>query len=132
MISKYFFMKALGIDYGEKKIGLSISVGSIALPWKILNNFKSNNEVIDEIKKIIDQEKIEVIVVGKPLSLRGTGSNQTKVVNDFVDFIKKNVNLPVYEIDERFSSQMAQKQSIGKNDDAQAAANILQTYLDKI
>lgn len=125
-------MKALGIDYGEKKIGLSISVGSIALPWKILNNFKSNNEVIDEIKKIIDQEKIEVIVVGKPLSLRGTGSNQTKVVNDFVDFIKKNVNLPVYEIDERFSSQMAQKQSIGKNDDAQAAANILQTYLDKI
>lgn len=125
-------MKALGIDYGEKKIGLSISAGSIALPWKILNNFKSNNEVIDEIKKIIDQEKIEVIVVGKPLSLRGTGSNQTKVVNDFVDFIKKNVNLPVYEIDERFSSQMAQKQSGGRNDDAQAAANILQTYLDKI
>ncbi len=116
----------------KKKIGLSISAGSIALPWKILNNFKSNNEVIDEIKKIIDQEKIEVIVVGKPLSLRGTRSNQTKVVNDFVDFIKKNVNLPVYEIDERFSSQMAQKQSGGRNDDAQAAANILQTYLDKI
>lgn len=124
-------MKILGIDYGEKKIGLSLSAGSIALPWKILSDFNSSSEVIEEIKKIINQEKIEIVVIGKPFSLQGSMSNQTKVVDDFIKFFKKNINLPVYEIDERFSSQMAKKQLLGKNDDAQAAANILQTYLDK-
>ena len=124
-------MKVLGIDYGEKKVGLSLSAGSLALPWKILNNFKSNQELIEEIIKIIKQEKIEIVVVGMPLSLQGKLSVQTKVVKEFFALFKKNISIPLFAIDERYSSQMAQTQLAGKNDDAQAAANILQTYLDK-
>ena len=124
-------MKVLGIDYGEKKVGLSLSAGSLALPWKILNDFKSNQELIEEIIKIIKQEKIEIVVVGMPLSLQGKLSAQTKVVKEFFELFKKNISIPLFAIDERYSSQMAQTQLAGKNDDAQAAANILQTYLDK-
>lgn len=124
-------MKILGLDYGEKKIGLSLSAGNIALPWKILSGFKSNQEAIQEIKKIIIQEKIEIVVIGRPISLQGNLSQQTKIVNKFVELLHKEINIPLVGVDERFSSQMAQKQLAGKNDDAQAAANILQSYLDK-
>lgn len=123
-------MKILGIDYGEKKVGLSLSAGNIALPWKILNNFRSNQELVREIKKIIKEEKIEAVVIGLPLSCQNKFSTQTWVVKEFIKFFKKNITIPLFIVDELFSSQMAQKQLAGKNDDAQAAANILQTYLD--
>ncbi len=124
-------MKILGIDYGERKVGLSLSAGSLALPWKILNNFKSNQELIEIIIEIIKQEKVEAVVIGMPLSLDGKLSVQTRVVKEFFELFKKNISIPLFAVDERYSSQMAQTQLAGKNDDAQAAANILQTYLDK-
>jgi putative Holliday junction resolvase len=123
-------MKILGIDYGSKKIGLSISVNNLALPWQILKNFKNQSEAILAIVNIIKQENIEALVVGIPITLAGKLSEQTKEVKKFVAVLKENIAIPIFTTDERFSSQMAQVQTAGKNDDAQASANILQTYLD--
>ncbi len=124
-------MKILGIDYGDKKIGLSLSADKLALPWQTLKNFTSPIQAIDQIVQIIFQEKIDAVVVGWPLSLSGKFSSQTRVVEDFIDKLKQKITIPLAVVDERFSSQLAQAQAVGKNDDAQAAANILQSYLDQ-
>ncbi len=124
-------MKILGIDYGTKKIGLSLAAGKLALPWKILDNFSSPAEVVTRITEIIAQEKIDTVVIGWPVSLSGKIAKQATTVQNFITLLQQSVDIPILQMDERYSSQMAQKQNSGKFDDAQAAANILQTFLDK-
>lgn len=107
-------MKYLGIDYGEKYIGLAIGNDElkIALPFKIVNN-------IQEIKQIINQEKIDKIIIGLPKGFRGE-TEQTKKTRKFAKNFKN------FEFaDERFTSK------IGENH-ASAAAIILQDYLNML
>jgi len=136
----------LSIDYGEKYVGLAVADGKlkIALPYKVLEN-KSDKFLLNNLKEIISQEKVEKIIVGEPISLSGRRTGQTKVVARFikklkqeispVKFIKtrmafKRVNIPVVGFDERLTSKMAEKLPIkGKEGHAVAAAIILQNYL---
>jgi putative Holliday junction resolvase len=124
-------MKALGIDYGEKKIGLSLSAGNLAMPWKILRDFTGAQAVIDNLKEIILAEDISIIIIGSPLSLSGEKGKQARVVDLFIDHLKSEISIPVVSIDERMTSGLSKKLGAGTNDDAVAAAQILQTYLDK-
>lgn len=125
-------MKLLGIDYGQKKVGLSLSSGTIAMPWKILKNFNSNLDLIIQIKEIVEIENIEKIIVGWPVNLKNKSTTQTELVNKFIKLLKQNFNIPIIFEDERFTSSMTKHQEVFGDDDAQAAANILQIYLDKI
>ena len=125
-------MKALGIDYGEKKIGLSLSAGNLDMPWKILKDFTGEQAVIDILKEIILTEDISVIVIGSPLSLSGEKGTQARLVDVFIDHLKVEISIPVVSIDERMTSGLSKKLGAGADDDALAAAQILQTYLDKI
>ena len=74
--------RALGIDYGEKRVGLALSDKSslIASPYKTLQYF-SENDLISEIKKIVLDKEIEIFVLGLPLNMKGSDSAQTKKVN---------------------------------------------------
>ena len=56
-------MKTLGIDYGRSKIGLAIGVGSFAEPLRVIR-YKDTELLSREIKKIIETEKINKVVVG--------------------------------------------------------------------
>lgn len=89
-------MKHLGIDFGEKKIGLAISnsSGTIALPFKIIDN-NGLDEVIEKINNIIEKEKISVIVIGKSLDFKGKENNINVLINNFVDNFKKKY--PLFE-----------------------------------
>jgi len=89
-------MKHLGIDFGEKKIGLAISdsAGTIAMPFKIINN-NGLDEVIEKINNIIEKEKISVIVIGKSLDFKGKENNINVLINNFVDNFKKKY--PLFE-----------------------------------
>jgi putative Holliday junction resolvase len=124
-------MKALGIDFGERKFGLSLSAGNLALPWQILKNFKDEQEVINILQQIIITENISVVVIGNPLSLSGAKGRQAQQVDDFIANLQAVITVPVVSIDERMTSGLAQKLGAGKNDDSVAATQILQTYLDK-
>lgn len=123
-------MKLLGIDYGGKRVGLSLSSDGLALPWRILIN-QGVSGLVQELVAIIKNEKIDKVVVGWPLGLKGNKTNQTREVENFFQILKNGVKLPVVKADERFSTQLAHQQG-GKDDDAQAAANILQSYLDRV
>lgn len=137
-------MSVLGIDYGQKKVGLAkAGTGQrVATPLKTIFT-DSREELLEELKNVCSQESVDVIVVGVPLSLRG--SNQIRPqdlknqhmqdVLSFIEWLKTNFDLPVETEDERLSTKMANgaaKEMVKRyGDDAVAASLILQTYLDK-
>jgi putative Holliday junction resolvase len=127
--------KLLAIDYGEKKIGLAIgdSETKIASPFRILVN---NKELMDKLKEICRKEEIDKIVIGLPVGLKGTNTEQTKLVLNFIEKVKKSLGLEVIEQDEKFSSMYAQKllrETKAKHlDDDVAAMIVLQSHLDEV
>jgi len=140
-------MSILGIDYGAKKIGLAISDGQdkLALPLEILINTDSKS-VLKRIEEVCQNYKIKKIIIGVPVSFSGQKketlfrevdlqNQQMKEVLAFVDWLKKNTDLPIEVEDERLSTKMAnglRKDLVKKGpDDAVAAMLILQTYLDR-
>ena len=132
--------RILGLDYGERRIGLALSdpLGIIAKPLTIIDR-KKTTDYISQISEIISEKKITSIVVGLPLTLKGHYSKQTEIVLAFIDQLKSNFQIPIVAIDERLSSVAAKKsllvQSVkagyekGRVDET-AAAIILQEYLD--
>ena len=130
----------MGIDYGERRIGLAISdpLFIIAKPFKIIDRKKTIN-YFDEILKITIEYGVKKIIVGLPLKLNGEHTLQTKVVYEFIKELSLIYNHEIITIDERLSSVSAKNYLIeqgiktGHNKgriDETAAAIILQEYLD--
>ena len=130
----------LGIDNGEKRVGLALSdpLKIIATPFRTLL-VHNTNQVIWELDKIIDEQDVELIVVGNPLGMKGQQTAQTKRVMEFTDKLS-DIGYKVMLEDERLSSVSAkrvmieQKIKTGYNKeliDQIAAAIILQQFLDK-
>ena len=131
--------RILGVDYGDSRIGLALSDPNkiIASPFKTIKN-KGFGKTKKEIFDIIRANKVELIVLGLPVSMSGTETNQTKKVRKFQIFIQ-DFDIPVEMQDERLSSFTAKKSLIqqkiktGHNKhliDSTAAAIFLQQYLD--
>ena len=130
----------LGIDNGEKRVGLALSdpLKIIATPFRTLL-VHNTNQVIRELDKIIDEQDVELIVVGNPLGMKGQQTAQTKRVMEFSDKLRDIGYKEMLE-DERLSSVSAKRVMIeqeiktGYNKeliDQTAAAIILQQFLDK-
>lgn len=130
----------MAIDYGERRLGLAISdpLKIIAKPFKIIDRAHKHN-YIKEILSIIVEEDIELLVIGLPLTLKGTYSKQTNAVKEFISILKAKIQIPVLHIDERLSSVAAKKSLREQNIDIRgnkekidetAAAIILQEFLD--
>ena len=132
--------RVLGLDYGERRIGLALSdpLGIIARPLTIIDRKKTADH-ISRISEIVVEKNITSIVVGLPLTLKGHYSKQTEIVLAFIDQLQSNLQIPVMAIDERLSS-VAAKKSLQEQEiktghekgrvDETAAAIILQEYLD--
>ncbi|MBU1024070.1 Holliday junction resolvase RuvX [bacterium] len=121
-------MKALGLDIGDKKIGYAIADTDlrIAIPKGVFD-IGTRDEKIQKIFQFVQDENIELIVVGMPYNLKGEIGHQAHKVELFLKYMKREISLPLEIIDERLSSKIAG----GGDDDAVAAAIILQTYLDR-
>lgn len=123
--------KYLGIDFGDKNIGLAIGeLGSIAVPFKILANIGDENTIV-ELEKIIKSEQINGLVIGLPTSLSGHDNERSNITKNFIEYCQKNISVPVYSVDESFTSQLYVKQGIKKDLDKYSAAAILETFLTK-
>lgn len=130
-------MRILGIDYGARHIGLALgdTETRLASPWAVLS-YDSRADAMRRIKKLVETEKVEKIVVGMPYPFVGPSreTEQTKLVRGFMDDLRA-LGLAPEEADERLSSQLAirymhERGEKGKRDDLAATA-ILQTWLDK-
>ncbi len=127
-------MRYLGIDYGNRKVGLAISdeLGSFAFPLKVLKNTANLTE---DIKKICDEEKIEKIVIGESVDLSGADNPIQKEILNFKEKLGQASGLPVIFEKEFFTSREAKRLIDEKQTDpltdARAAALILKSFLDK-
>ena len=132
----------LGIDPGEKNIGLAISDVSktIATPLDVLTNVKYKN-LVNYIKNIQHENGLSGIVIGYPVNMDGTIGPKAQSSNSLADNLFKDVNLPILLWDERLSTSAVEKMLINaditrdkrkKNIDKLAASYILQGFLDLI
>ncbi len=124
-------MNYLGIDWGEKRIGLAMadSETNIALPFKTVNN-------ISEILDIITKEDIDVLIIGHPQKMSNS-LVENPSFDKFVEILKTKLSdrdIKIKFIDERLSSVSADKLEDKKfkhDRDSVSAMIILQSYLDK-
>jgi len=121
--------KYLAIDHGLSRIGLALgdSENKIATPFRVVVS-------LDEIKTAIVEEEIDELVVGVPTALSTTEDDQEKIVREFIAELKTETELPIHEVDERFTSRMAEGAALSRQDkkmsDAVAAMYILQSHFD--
>jgi putative Holliday junction resolvase len=126
-------MKYLGIDYGSKRIGLSVSDkdGNFAFPNEVLLN-KGLRASVEAVAEIIKKDDIGAVVVGHSANFRGQDNPIMRNVRQFIDSLKREIDLPIHLEPEFMTSvQAARITGKDKNLDAQAAAIILQSFLDK-
>ena len=130
----------IGLDLGSKRIGVSICDEKqlIATPLKTINR-NTLNDLIAEIKVIIDENDIKGIVIGNPLNMDGSSGRSAQSVKDISQNIEKNINIPICLWDERLSTVGAFNLSsqldinVSKREkkiDENAAAFILQGAID--
>ena len=135
-------MRILGIDYGEKRVGLAISspVGHIAQGLPTIERM-DGKDYLEELAHIIKEKEVGRIIVGLPKNMNDTIGEKAEEVLGFVETIKSKFNLPVLTVDERLTTVRAQramtevkmsKKSKKKKLDMIAAQFILQCYLDKL
>ena len=132
--------RLIGLDLGSKRIGVSIcdERQSVATPFKTI--YKTNtNELIDELKKLIEEYNIKGIVIGNPINMDGTLGRSSQSVNDVSNNIDKAIDIDVCLWDERLSTvgafNLSSQLDVNvskreKNIDQNAAAFILQGAID--
>ena len=133
-------VRFIGLDLGSKRIGVSIcdERQSIATPFRTINK-TNTNELIDQLKVIIEENNIGGIIIGNPMNMDGSLGRSSQSVNDVASNISKSIDLPVMLWDERLSTVGAFNLSSlldvnvskrVKTIDQNAAAFILQGAID--
>ncbi|MFH1890524.1 MAG: type I methionyl aminopeptidase [Candidatus Kuenenbacteria bacterium] len=122
--------RILGIDYGERNIGLAISDLGQKQAF-VYDTLTVNSSFWNKLKEICDDEKIDKIVVGLPLNMSGKYTKKTEEVIVFIETLEEKFRMPVETVDERLSTVEAKKRGGGAGIDESAAQIILQQYLDK-
>jgi len=136
----------VGLDIGEKRIGLAISdlTGTLARPVGVLRPSGLEADALDVVAKEIarlaeEEDGVGAIVVGLPRRLDGSPTEMTPRVERFARQLESKTSLPVALQDERLSSREAESRLAVRDKDwrsrkarldAAAAAVILQDYLD--
>ena len=130
-------MKALALDYGSARTGVAVSdpSGTLARPLCVVQKVGGKSGMA-ELCAIIDREAPGVVVVGLPLTLRGERGPQAIETEAFVARLRNRCSIPILTEDERLTTSIARRmpttsrrQTAGE--DAQAAAVLLQTFLDR-
>ena len=132
-------MKCLGMDLGTKTLGLATSdkLGIISSPYKVLR-YDDVDMLVDEVINIINELKIDTLVLGYPKNMNNTLGDAVERTINFKDKLEQKVNMEVHLVDERLSTVEAENYLINEDMrredrkkviDAVAASIILDTYL---
>jgi len=123
-------VRLLGIDYGQKRIGVALGESGMVRPLSVLPN---DDKVVEKIRSLCEQESVERIVIGVVSNLKGE-------INGFAQKLKKMIGLSVVFQDETLTTQKGVGKMIESGTsrktrreriDAIAAAEILESYFSK-
>ena len=132
--------RALALDLGEKRIGVAVSDPLNIIAQSV--GTIQRKDIKSDLKKIADfvkEYRADKLVIGLPLNMNGTKGKSAKLAIDFVETVKKEIQIDVEMIDERLTSAQGERifleadmsrEKRKKNIDKIAAQLILQSYLD--
>ena len=137
-------MRYLGLDLGTRTLGISKSdiTGTIATAYKTIRfNDSVYSELIPELEKIINNEKIDKIILGLPKNMNNTIGPKGELSYKFKEMLEEKIDKEVILVDERLTTKEATDVLIKGNTsrkkrkkvvDSLAATIILQSYLDRV
>jgi putative Holliday junction resolvase len=138
-------MRVLGIDVGRRRVGLAISDPTRTLARRLVTlRVTGTADAVERVAREIarlaaEDDGLSTIVVGWPLRLDGSETEETSSVAAFIEALKTHTSLPIVTVGERLTSREAESRlallernwrTRKANLDAAAAAIILQEYLD--
>jgi putative Holliday junction resolvase len=125
-------VKIVALDYGSARTGVAVSdpTGTLARPIGVIERV-GTEAGLQRLVELISSEDPERIVVGLPLTLRGERGEQALETEQFVDTLRRAIDVPVEGFDERFTTDLAEQDPGSRNlpPDARAAAHLLTSYL---
>jgi putative holliday junction resolvase len=130
IIGKNSMAKFIGIDYGEKNIGIALSDdnGRLAFPHTVLQN---DEKLLESLRKLCKENEVNSVVMGESRNLKGEAN---PILGDSLSFktkIEQELNKKVHLIPEFLTTQQASRiQGQSEKTHASAAAIILQSFLD--
>ncbi len=131
----------MAIDYGQKRVGLAVTD-----PLQIIATRLETvpaHEIWTYLKNYFAKENVEKVIIGYPVQMNNQPSQSVQYINPFIrKFLKEYPDMPLEQVDERFTSKMAFQTMIDaglkKKDrqnketvDAVSATIILQSYLEQ-
>ena len=132
-------MRAVGIDLGEKRIGVAVSAGNLSTPYEVIQRSGDRHQDRRAIAVIVAEVEAEFVVVGLPLSLDGSVGPAARAALEEVDALRDTLAVPVETYDERLTTVTADRQLKEQGLDAPArrrvvdkvaASILLQAWLD--
>jgi putative Holliday junction resolvase len=124
-------LKVMALDYGSARTGVAVSdpTGTLARPLGVVERAGAEPGLA-ELARLVREEEVELVVVGLPLTLRGTHGEQAAETERFAEALRGILDVPVEMYDERFTTDLAQRTQGAAPEDALAAAHLLSTYLE--
>lgn len=136
--------RVLGIDYGERRVGIALSdpTRTLASPLPTLFRRKGKRPPLQRLAELAQENGVGILVVGLPLNLAGEDTPWTQEVREVGATLSARTGCPVHFVDERMTSVRAERAirssglSRGERErkdriDAAAATLILQAWLDR-
>jgi putative pre-16S rRNA nuclease len=122
----------MALDYGSARTGVAVSdpTGTLARPLGVVEN-AGTEQGLSELARLVREEDAERVVVGLPLTLRGTRGEQAAQTELFVEALRAVVDVPVELYDERFTTDLAERTAGSAPKDALAAAHLLSGWLER-
>lgn len=133
-------MRYIGLDLGTKTLGISKSNGVIATNYKTIRHNEDYDYLVDEVKKIVNEEHIDIVVLGFPKNMNNTIGERANITLSFKEKLEKAIEKEVVLEDERLTSCVANQVLIAADTsrkkrkervDGVASVIILQSYLDR-
>ena len=123
-------MRVIALDYGAARTGVAVSdaSGTIARPVGIVERAGTEGG-LGTLAAIVREHEAERVVVGMPLTLRGERGAQALETDAFVEALRSVLDVPVETYDERFTTNIAARAGGDADEDARAAAHLLESYL---
>jgi putative Holliday junction resolvase len=124
-------VKVLALDYGRARTGVAVSdpTGTIARPLCVVER-AATEDGLAQLVGLIEEQGVERVVVGLPLTLAGGRGEQVRETERFIEALTDVIGVPVVTFDERFTTRLAAEAPTETTpEDARAAAHLLSGYL---
>jgi len=137
-------MRILGIDYGDARVGVAITDELSITAQGLETIFHNNNDkiILKRIEELVNEYKVNTIVIGIPYNLDGSGSKRIEITEKFIHKLKCRLGkINIERVDERLTTVQAHKTMNLLNVDKKKKKNIvdtisavyiLETYINKL